>query len=69
MVQLNIGRYLDPSSRCLGLAFEVSGRLREWMQSCRLIVYQDLPCTLSWGYMVPNSGYLGPNLIEGRRMV
>ena len=23
--------------------------------------YQDLPCTLNWGYMVPNSGYLGPN--------
>ena len=24
-------------------------------------VYRDLPCTLNWGYMVPNSGYLGPN--------
>ena len=23
--------------------------------------YQDPPCTLSWGYMVPNSRYLGPN--------
>ena len=23
--------------------------------------YQDLPCTLNWGYMVPNSGYLSPN--------
>ena len=23
--------------------------------------YQDLPCTLNWGYMVPNRGYLGPN--------
>ena len=23
--------------------------------------YQDPPCTLNWGYMVPNSGYLGPN--------
>ena len=22
---------------------------------------QDLPCTLNWAYMVPNSGYLGPN--------
>ena len=22
---------------------------------------QDLPSTLNWGYMVPNSGYLGPN--------
>ena len=22
---------------------------------------QDLPRTLNWGYMVPNSGYLGPN--------
>ena len=21
---------------------------------------QDPPCTLNWGYMVPNSGYLGP---------
>ena len=25
------------------------------------IIYQDLPCTLNWGYMVPNSRYLGPN--------
>ena len=24
------------------------------------IMYQDPPCTLNWGYMVPNSGYLGP---------
>ena len=23
--------------------------------------YQDPPCTLNWGYMVANSGYLGPN--------
>ena len=23
--------------------------------------YQDPPCTLKWGYMVPNSRYLGPN--------
>ena len=23
--------------------------------------YQDLPCTLNWGYMVPNDGYLSPN--------
>ena len=22
---------------------------------------QDPPCTLNWGYMVPNNGYLGPN--------
>ena len=22
---------------------------------------QDPPCTLNWGYMVPNSRYLGPN--------
>ena len=29
--------------------------------------YQDPPCTLNWGYMVPNSRYLG--LIEGRRRV
>ena len=20
----------------------------------------DPPCTLNWGYMVPNNGYLGP---------
>ena len=26
-----------------------------------LSVYQDPPCTLNWGYMFPNSGYLGPN--------
>ena len=25
------------------------------------IIYQDPPCTLNWGYMVPNSGYLSPN--------
>ena len=25
-------------------------------------IIQDLPCTLNWGYMVPNSGgYLSPN--------
>ena len=24
-------------------------------------IYQDLPCTLNWGFVVPNSGYLGPN--------
>ena len=23
--------------------------------------FQDPPCTLNWGYMVPNSRYLGPN--------
>ena len=25
------------------------------------IIHQDPPCTLNWGYMVPNSGYLSPN--------
>ena len=32
-------------------------------RSCHQVCsdYQDLPCTLNWGYMVPNSGYLGPN--------
>ena len=25
------------------------------------VVNQDPPCTLNRGYMVPNSGYLGPN--------
>ena len=25
------------------------------------ILYLDPPCTLNWGYMVLNSGYLGPN--------
>ena len=24
-------------------------------------LYQDPPCTLNWGYMVPNGRYLGPN--------
>ena len=24
-------------------------------------LFQDPPCTLNWGYMVPNSRYLGPN--------
>ena len=27
----------------------------------RYFVCQDPPCTLNWGYMVPNSRYLGPN--------
>ena len=26
-----------------------------------LPTYQDLPSTLNWEYMIPNSGYLGPN--------
>ena len=30
--------------------------------SSRMHVNQDLPCTLNWGYMFPNSGYLGPNI-------
>ena len=25
------------------------------------IHYQDPPCTLNWGYMAPNSRYLGSN--------
>ena len=25
------------------------------------LLYQDPPCTLNWGYIVPNSRYLGPN--------
>ena len=29
--------------------------------SGKVSVHQDLPCTLNWGYMVPNSGYLSPN--------
>ena len=24
-------------------------------------LFQDPPCTLNWGYVVPNSRYLGPN--------
>ena len=33
-------------------------------QASRLLwvaVNQDPPCTLNWGYMVPNNGYLGLN--------
>ena len=26
-----------------------------------ILIDQDLPSALNWGYMVPNSGYLGPN--------
>ena len=33
----------------------------------RARVYQDPPYTLQWGYMVPNTGYLG--FLEGRRRV
>ena len=25
------------------------------------VIFQDRPFTLNWGYMVPNSKYLGPN--------
>ena len=32
-----------------------------WDVRCEVYgLYQDPPCTLNWGYMVPNSGYLGP---------
>ena len=24
------------------------------------VIYQDPPCSLNWGYMVPNSRYLSP---------
>ena len=34
---------------------EFKGRIRTHGTS------QDPPCTLNWGYMVPNSGYLSPN--------
>ena len=26
-----------------------------------MAMFQDPPCTLNWGYMVPNNGYLGHN--------
>ena len=29
-------------------------------RDCGVLTNQDPPCTLNWGYMVPNSGYLGP---------
>ena len=32
-----------------------------WFVRPKGSMYQDLPSTLNWGYMVPNSGYLGPN--------
>ena len=32
-----------------------------WKYPYTYELYQDLPCTLNWGYMAPNSGYLGPN--------
>ena len=28
---------------------------------CLLSIFQDPPCTLNWGYMLPNSRSLGPN--------
>ena len=34
--------------------FEASAQVNIWE-------YQDLPCTLNWGYMVPNSGFFGPH--------
>ena len=44
--------------------FFEGGRLVLWdagvEQRIPRALYQDPPCTLNWGYMVPNSGYLGP---------
>ena len=31
-------------------------------------IFQDLPCTLNWGYMVLNSGYLGSRVGGGSRL-
>ena len=39
-----------------------SRNLRQNFRLRAFSVYnQDSPCTLDWGYMIPNSGYLGPN--------
>ena len=35
--------------------------LFRWLECSQYSIYQDPPCTLKLGYMVPNSGYLGPN--------
>ena len=51
---------------------ELSGSLNSEPKTCNLkpqtsthkptnYIYQHLPCTLNWGYMVPTGGYLGPN--------
>ena len=32
-----------------------------WPSHVAASVFQDPPCTLNWGDMVPNSRYLGPN--------
>ena len=39
----------------------LTGSMNEFYGSIPARVNQDLPCTLNWGYMVPNSRYLGPN--------
>ena len=52
----------------LAAMFQVLGNPNSALQALNPKPYQDPPCTLNWGYMVPNSGYLGP-LIEGRRRV
>ena len=45
----------DPSARCCVAA---PARASSSLQD--LFIDQDLPCTLNWGYMVPNSGNLSP---------
>ena len=47
-----------------GLPFHITTRAlgqKGTSQNPRKLQYQDPPCTFNWGYMVPNSGYLGPN--------
>ena len=54
-----------PGAACAGVSAGSShGRDGDWSNRTSVefdSMYQDPPCTLNWGYMVPNSGYLGPN--------
>ena len=49
-----------------GKLWPLAGNIETWRLIGLGSIYQDPPCTLNWGYTVPNSGYLGPNRGLGR---
>ena len=48
-------------SHCQHAPFTRIAESGAWLGHARTSHYQDPPCTLNWGYRVPNSRYLGPN--------
>ena len=56
---LNQGTFLGgPHNKDCSIFGSILGSLYFGKLPYREYAYQDLPCTLNWGYMVPNSGYL-----------